>query len=210
MPPNTSFERARPTSSAKPIRWPARRSSQPLDRMAKLVANINKSTLSVEISQRKRRSAISIPLDRDEPARPVAGELAHRVLFEVLYPAVYRSDRRNGKPHVLYSLFPPDPWLVVTATIMWEGILQGLSWDAVKVLCRSALAKLRQANQAPLTDKASSVSTGQMRVGFRWTEYASGRKQRELFVGLERCFRREKSKVKGVRSNKSLERTRDK
>ncbi len=109
--------------------------------------------------------------------------LAAVLFYEVIYPSVYRRAPKEVK----YSLFPPDAWLLALAAVMWEGIVQGLAWDAVKATGQRLIASLRENGLAP-----SAVGGVPLReeTGFRYTSYAaSGRKKREIFVGLRRVYR---------------------
>jgi hypothetical protein len=112
------------------------------------------------------------------------------VYFDVLYPSMEAADRRAGRNRKA-CLITPDPWLVVLAAVMWEGIVQGLTWDCVKAAGKAALARLAERGLAPTASKARRTTSGQREsrteVGFHWVEYAeSGKKQRELFLGLRR------------------------
>jgi hypothetical protein len=59
------------------------------------------------------------------------------------------SERRTGRPVIVNAVFPPDLWLVAIAFIMWEGIVQGMSWDAVKIVAQNAIEKLQALAIAP-------------------------------------------------------------
>ena len=99
--------------------------------------------------------------------------LHYTVYFDVIYPLVEQRDRKHGA-HVKHKLPDPDPWLVALAAIMWQGLVQGLTWDVIKASCLSALDKLRGKRLAP---PAGVVSKRQARrskteIGFSWTKFS--------------------------------------
>ncbi len=137
------------------------------------------------------QSAIRIPLERPGDASGFA-PFFELVYFQGVYSARYRADRRSGRRPGAYYLSPPDPWLLMLAAVMWEGILQGLAWDAVKVMCRAALASMRRQEVAPPlpigTEPRETLTHHTAR--FRWTGFStSARTQYELFLDLKRRHR---------------------
>jgi hypothetical protein len=83
----------------------------------------------------------------------------------------------------------PDPWFVALVALMWQGLVQGLTWDAIKASCLLALDKLRQKRLAP-RDRAITTRKGsRTEVGFAYTKFAhDGRPLYELFLGVKRRF----------------------
>jgi hypothetical protein len=136
--------------------------------------------LTIAVPRRTRKSALEAV---DHP-------LSDAILYSVLYPAVYAEDRRKGRK-VKYKLAPPEPWLVALGLVMWEGIVQGLSWEIVKLSVKAALTRLRSARLAPPAVNTSEKRASSTEIGFRWVRYASGRKQKEMFIGLRRKYNRE-------------------
>jgi hypothetical protein len=65
-----------------------------------------------------------------------------------LYGDVYCRDRRVGR-EAKSLLAPIDPWLLTIAVVTWQGVVQGMTWDAVKVAVSFALEKLRGVNAVP-------------------------------------------------------------
>jgi hypothetical protein len=114
--------------------------------------------------------------------------IAPAVYENVLYPAVEAEDRRAGRKDVAYSLVQPDPWLIALAMVMWEGIVQGLSWDVVKVSVRKALAMMQAEGVAP-SETYKKKSSDRTELGFCWTAYKNGKKQYDMFVGLRRVHK---------------------
>ena len=111
--------------------------------------------------------------------------VAASVYYGVLYRARYARDRRAGIRNVSYCLVHPDPWLVAIAMVMWEGIVQGLSWETVKLSVRKAMSVMQAAGVAP-TESSKTRKRGKTEVGFAWTGYLNGKKQYDMFVGLRR------------------------
>lgn len=57
--------------------------------------------------------------------------------------------RQQREPVICNAIFPPDAWLLAVAYIMWEGILQGMSWDGTKLLVQNAIATMQSVGIAP-------------------------------------------------------------
>src|SRR5215472_8733807 len=111
---------------------------------------IDPKSLKADVVASKDDKAICVPALRERSGSAFTDLLHYTVRFDVLYPIVEQSDRKR-EVHVKYSLHEADPWLVALAGIMWEGLVQGLTWDVIKLSCLSALNKLRQNRLAPPT-----------------------------------------------------------
>lgn len=113
------------------------------------------------------------------------------IYHEVLYPVVIGQRRR-----IAACLQTPDAWLFTIAAIMWEGCIQGMTWDAIKRSVSSGLAYLRLHDLAPPALKSATTVSGRKRkVGLRlefgvaYSDFArDGTKQRELFIGIRNVF----------------------
>jgi len=113
-----------------------------------------------------------------------------QVYYGFMYPAVYERECAQSKKKAssgrstAYALAPPEPWLVALAGVMWEGIIQGLAWDVVKVAVRNAATVLRDAGLFPKPQHGGEKTTT-LRIG--WSSYAdSEEKQFEMFLSLKR------------------------
>jgi len=87
----------------------------------------------------------------------------------------------------------PDPWLSAVIYIMWQGLLQGLTWDATKLIVRSALRLMRREGVAPAARGRSKPKVGRTTVelGFTYEYVAQDQEeQKRLFFGLRREYRR--------------------
>lgn len=113
--------------------------------------------------------------------------LLSTIYKEVLYAAKEAEDREQGRK-VEYFLVPPDPWLVALGLVMWEGIVQGMSWDGVKLLVSSALDELRKQGVAPPSDKHQVTRKESVELGFCWVKYCGDQKLQEMFLGLRRHY----------------------
>jgi hypothetical protein len=146
---------------------------------------------------------LSVDVVRDHPASgfvvPVKLKAIYRklspfesmVYYDFLYPARYEEDKikypglKQKGIYTRYKLIEPPPWMIAMAYIMWEGIIEGLVWDAVKAMVWSAMAKLSSFGVAPGTTQAEKET----QVGFSWARYGTdGRKQRDMFIGLKRIY----------------------
>jgi hypothetical protein len=163
------------------------------------VALVNPRSLSVQLSDEARQDALSVPLDgiddddaADDNAALLVDEIRSHIWFGVLCRAIEERDQRLGITGRMYHISPPDPWLLVLGTVMWQGVVQGMSWDSVKYSVSAAMRKLRAARLAPPSKKSKSQKKGRSRIGFIWTDYAESKGRKELFLGLERVYRSKK------------------
>jgi hypothetical protein len=153
---------------------------------------IDPKSLEAEIVASKYDKAIYVPVRRERSGSAFTDMLHYIVRFDVLYPMVEARDRKRGV-HVKYSLHEADPWLVALAGIMWEGLVQGLTWDIIKLSCLSALAKLREKRLAPpagVTTR-SEAKRARTEIGFSWIKFGEdGRPLYEFFLGVKRRFQK--------------------
>jgi len=92
------------------------------------------------------------------------------------------------RPPSKLKRLPPAvaPWLGVVAAIIWEGLLQGLSWEVLKGLVLDGITKMREKGLMP-TVEARSVK-GQVEAGFRHAKYSEAAGLDEYFVGVKARF----------------------
>jgi len=154
---------------------------------------VDKGTLSVTLGSSADSSVFAVPVTLKGTFR-LLSPLEEAIYCEVLYRAVHVEDKRKGV-EAAYWLCEPDPWLIAIAYIMWQGIIQGLSWDLVKGLVKNALTTLRSHRFAPsqtfgrTTASEAKEVDSDIELGFSWHKYANdGRKQYHLYVGLKRVY----------------------
>ena len=153
---------------------------------------IDPKSLEADVVASKDDKAICVPLRQERSGSAFSDLLHYTVHFDVLYPMVEASDRKR-RIRVKYYLHQADPWLVALFGIMWEGLVQGLTWDLIKVSCLSALNKLRKKQLAPPTGVTTKTEARRARteIGFSWTEFSEdGRPLYEFFLGIKRRFRK--------------------
>jgi hypothetical protein len=145
--------------------------------------NIDQQTLDITISDR-RLSQMAIPAAYHQSERmPPMWEM---VYFYFMYGEYHKRQGiiAPGK-RTAASLPPPPVWLVAIAGVMWEGIIQGATWDIVKMAISAAVTKLRDTGLAPTGSKETDTS---IRAG--WRQYSTpGKKQYEMFVSLKRTVK---------------------
>lgn len=171
--------------------------------MSKYIAVKRDLSISIQNATPHTGAVISV---RARPRDVLELPLNRLLYFAVLYPYVHKQDREAGKRGVKYRLAEPDAWLIGLAAIMWEGLIQGLTWDVIKASVLLARDKLRAAGLAP-SPPASSRSkqkTGRSQTGFSWTTFSEdGKPLKELFVGIRREFNKCSEKERrAVRRNK--------
>jgi hypothetical protein len=175
---------------------------------------VRKTSLAVDVVARRSTRGVFVPIKGDRAGSPFNDLLHHLVYFDVLYPLIQARDQKTGR-RVKYKLIEPDPWLIALAAIMWQGLIQGLTWDVIKASCLAALAKLRKKNLAPPqtvrrrdTKKKQLAADSRIQVGFSWTQYGhAGRPLREFFLGIKRefqkCSREERLQITSGRKRRS-------
>jgi hypothetical protein len=143
---------------------------------------INKASLAVSVEQRRLAGHINVPV-----RNAGAGRFAKMVTYRVLYPLTEADYPARPGKRIRRRLVPPSESLMTMAYIMWEGFLRDLPWEAVKVLCRAALRRLRAEGLAP-KPKRSALSARVERsreVGFSWTD---GRQLRRFNIKLRSVY----------------------
>jgi hypothetical protein len=153
---------------------------------------IHPKSLDADIVVSRDDKAIYIPVRRDRSGSAFTDLLHYTVRFDVLHPIVDARKRKRGV-RVKYSLHEADPWLVALAGIMWEGLVQGLTWDVIKLSCLLALDKLREKRLAPPTAVMTKSEGRRARteIGFSWTKFGEdGRPLYEFFLGVKRRFQK--------------------
>jgi len=171
---------------------------------------INPQDLRLEILQVKPKTGFVIPnqLLQSRILSPI-----EKVIYqEILYKACYEEDKRKGIKNRSYKLVYPDPWLVAVGYIIWEGILQGLTWDSIKLIVKSAMEKLcnkKLAPCSPSSGKTIKVITrirNTAEVGFNFTKYGTdGKKLYHMFMGLRRVQSKLIEKEINIISNSQVE-----
>jgi hypothetical protein len=122
-----------------------------------MFATIRREPLRLEVTSSHEADAICVPLQAD-PDDEMLVTLGGRITEYVSYPWASDEDDDAGRK-ALYQLGPPDPWMLALGALVWEGILQGAAWDAMKVAASSALTRLRALNVAPQSESVSQTTT---------------------------------------------------
>lgn len=151
---------------------------------------VNEKNLTVDVVDDYPESEFFVPTEL-KPLHRKLSPLERVVYYDFLYPARYEEDKitypglKKKRVHIKYKLIEPPPWMIAMAYIMWEAIMQGLTWAAVKALVWSAMAKLASFGVAPARTKAEMKT----HVNFPWARYGTDeKKQRDLFIGLRRIY----------------------
>jgi hypothetical protein len=143
---------------------------------------VDPTSLAVSVSYRRSLRRVSIPVFPYAP-KYVLPDL-HDILWQFEIEEVDREDRKRGVK-IAHRISAPDPALLAIAYIMWQGILQGLTWDVVKGLVRAAFERLRGPGKPPLPPWAKRYRT---EFGISWEEHIVKRSSRRLFIGLRREY----------------------
>jgi hypothetical protein len=163
---------------------------------------IDRDSLKVEVVDVKDKKRVFVPIKSDRSGSAPTDMLDYTVYFDVLYPIVEAPNRKRGI-HIRYKLPEPDPWLIALAAIMWEGLVQGLTWDTIKMLSLAALGKLREKRLAPQPNLISTAKrqtrSSRTQAGFSWTKYSTdGRPLYQFFLGVKRRFRKSSAKERAT------------
>ncbi|WP_353064461.1 hypothetical protein RBB77_01700 [Tunturibacter psychrotolerans] len=140
--------------------------------------NISFDTLDLTL-ENNRRGEVSVSTET------MSSPMWELVYFNFMYCAVHAKDKKKGGPKVSYSLLPPPVWLVGIGTLIWQGILQGASWEFVKIAIAKGLDKLREKGLV------SEGKIGETTLNAGWIKYSSsGKKQYEMYVSLKKTFKK--------------------
>ncbi len=143
---------------------------------------INPTSMRVEVRTRMSSTLISIPPPKK--AWLDGNELFELVHMDVIYATRQRLDAKQGI-RAWYKLPEPDQWLLAMGAVMWEGIVQGLAWDAIKMNVSTLIRKLRRRRLAP-----GGTSSRSSRIRFSYVTYADdGKKQKEMYLEIKRAHR---------------------
>jgi hypothetical protein len=184
---------------------------------------IDPESLTTEVLPSRSGPGIFVPVRTNRKGSVLTDMLHYTAYFDVLYPVAGPRQQKGGA-RVSASLLEPDPWFVALVALMWQGLVQGLTWDAIKASCLFALDKLRKKRLAPPV--VATVATRRKKcsatqIGFSYTKFADdGRPLYELFLGVKRRFRRAteterreiptaKHLITSPRPNQAMERTAD-
>lgn len=183
-----------------PVRSSQQRPCRPCVRQQKALSPrmilINRDTLEVSFEASCLAGALAVHEDA-QSIDYLLDPLASLAYFSGAYSDAVDPAPRTGRSGRRVAAFKghPDPWFIVLTAIMWEGILQGLSWELVKQAIDAALGKLKRRGLAPSDGTlAKTTSTrGATQLGFSYTTFAmDGAKQKELFLGYRRVFESKK------------------
>jgi len=149
--------------------------------------------MTVSVTECELPDVINIPvcqpdIANDNPFRSRI-PISSMIYVGVFYASVEAADRRKGVTDVAYFLVPPDPWLVALGAVMWQGLVQGMTWDTMKLFVRTALKKLQRERVAPNSAKHQVTRQEMTELGFTWVAYVGEKKQYEMFLGLRKIFR---------------------
>jgi hypothetical protein len=151
---------------------------------------ISKDDLSVDVVKDHPESGFVVPVKLKAINRKLS-PFERMVYYDFLYPARYEEDRikypglKQKGIYTRYKLIEPPPWMIAMAYVMWEGIIEGLAWDAVEPMVWSAMTKLSSFGVAPGTTQAEMET----QAGFSWARYGTDpRKRRDMFIGLKRLY----------------------
>lgn len=155
---------------------------------------VNPKKLNIDFTEEMNQNGFTIPL-HIELFRKELSPIESIIYNDVLRHAINARDRLDSKKLCLreVSIFEyfvnPQPWLIATGYLMWQGIQQGLAWDAVKVIVLNALEKMRMRNVAPPIAKVKERKKGETKIGFVWEKYGTdGRKMYHMFLGIKRKY----------------------
>lgn len=88
--------------------------------------------------------------------------------------------------HVQASVWPADGWLIVLATVMSDGIIQGMTWDTCKLVLARCLAQLQSEGVAPQAVGDRTTSRDML---VRWSGYLEMGNLFKLFSKIEMHYK---------------------
>ena len=148
--------------------------------------NVNYENFSIRLEKIKLNSGFNIPV-KPKAAFYNLSPIEKIIYYEILYRSTYAAEKRAGRK-IAYCLAEPDPWLIALGYLMWQGIVQGMTWGMVKPLLQNCLNVLRKAGVAPGKNYKKQVDSS-IEFGFSWTIYSNNEKKMyDMFVGLKREY----------------------
>lgn len=156
---------------------------------------IDPNNLELSLSESEPKSGFLIPTKHsghDVLERDFHG----LVYFGVLYPYIEDEDKAKGKPKTSYRLVDPDPWLIALAAIMWQGLIQGFTWDMIKLSALKGIEFLRSksllAKESYPRDgwkKSKEKKKAGLEIGLSWTKFSEdGDPLHRFFFGVKREY----------------------
>jgi len=156
---------------------------------------IDPNNLELSLSGSEPKSEFIIPTkhsDHDVLERDFHG----LVYFNVLYLYVEDEDKAKGRPETSYRLVDPDPWLIALAAIVWQGLIQGLTWDMIKLSALKGIEFLRSKNllaKEPYPrdgwKKSKKRKKAGLEIGLSWTRFSEDRDHlHRFFLGIKREY----------------------
>ena len=145
--------------------------------------NIDPDTLEIAFSD-QRHSPMAIPVGCSDSERmpPMWEAVYYRHMYRE------RSLRQQELPptdRTAASLASPPAWLVAIAGVMWDGVIQGAAWDAVKWAVGRAISKLQASPLAPQASDSKEI-TSSVQAG--WREYSTSQKKTIRVVSVDQAF----------------------
>lgn len=156
-------------------------------------ALVDPKTLKTTIVEVGPRAALAVPLASGVQGSIDSGSLEHLVHATFKPEAETRHAKVLSRRNAIlrkrglterhgFDLGPPPPWLLSIAVVMWQGILQGATWGAVKAAARRCLGTLRADGSAPVGGRGRRATAV---VEFGWLDFASSeRRLRKLYLQL--------------------------
>lgn len=140
---------------------------------------------------------------------PLERDFYGLVYYSVLYSYVREEDEAKGKKGRKYKLFLPDPWLMALAAIMWQGLIQGLTWDIIKLsimkgfdFLRSKKLLANELDSPKVWEKSQKIKCSDLAIGFSWTKFSKdGKPLEKLFLGIQREFEKKSEEERELIKN---------
>lgn len=124
--------------------------------------------------------------------------LSNKILSEIFYPQLYEYQRQSrsllpkgaaiGK--TAYKISPPEPWLVSISALIWQGVIQGLTWDLLKYSVLSALSTLRKSKLVPPRWNYKKVFKSR-KIGFVYEKISDEKLLYSYFLGFKSSYTKE-------------------
>ena len=139
---------------------------------------LDENNLELSLIDKEPEKGFVIPINKSRYDVLVRG-FHGLVYFDVLYPYNADEDKAKGISGISYKLFEPDPWLVALAAIMWQGLIQGFTWDIIKLSVIKGINFLRskalldeEPYQKRGMKKSQKIKSSDLEIGFSWTQFS--------------------------------------
>ena len=157
-----------------------------------IYVNIDPKTLQIFLAKARLPYFISFEAKSDN-SDSMYNYISDKIYFDIMYPDVRRRDKAKGL-NIKHKLAPPSPFEVSLGIIIWQGTIQGFSWDIIKLAVKSAIKSLKEAPLLPAREKSKYSKNKDLVLVL--DKYSKGKRQFHLYLGIKNSLKKERISVR--------------